>query len=844
MNLVERHEKGDRRINLFRWIFALLIATLLVTLGYHQLIESRNYQLKEENQAQRRILTPGSRGDIYDREDRLLVGNRPRFASVIYLDDLRKEFRSTYLSMVRQARKAKVKVEPGVSLESAFRSIIPGGTRKRGAIEIRGKGTPGGPRIVLWQGQRRLVRTNASGLWETSFDQFDPDQRVVLEPGRDLSRLTVGLVGLCEMEVTRKPSGPWKIAQGETINIDGGDLRWESRLAVTRKYLRDINRITGRDEQIERKFFENHFKFRLLLPLRLADDLTPKEYARLVENLPVNSPVQILTEATRHYPYGSIAAHVLGYVSGARKIDGDAIPGNKLATVSFKAKTGKTGIEKSFNKHLSGKDGGEIWHVDPIGYQYEQVYREAPSKGKTLHLSLDVDLQIAASKALDEEIARVVSLRHGRDKDWLTVVSKRARRSLAKADYLDQAVAERIVEILRQATRPLESKEITELLGSSLSPEQLTDLFDPLVFNGSLTENAFSGTVVRYAFSPPPPPAGAVVVLDVKTGEVLAMASKPDYDLNDLSPRISSTTFRDIQRRGAWLPRAIHPGYPPASTYKLVIATGSLRSDKWAPDHNRTCKGIYKGMECHVFPGQHGEMNMVNAIAQSCNVYFFQMGERAGHDTLIAESKRFGMHERPPIQLPNVPDKPLVPDPDWKQRKLQVDWTLEDTLNVSIGQGGFKLSPLQVACFTASLARRKTRTIPTLLRLGPDDPPPDHGGESIGLSPEEYEAIKDGMAKSAAVGTARRCKVPGVKIAGKTGTGEWRNNNMTLNLAWFTGFAPLQNPEVAVAILVEGVVPQDNIQGGLTAAPVAQKVLHQYFDKKKLAKSRKLVVLP
>ena len=87
------------------------------------------------------------------------------------------------------------------------------------------------------------------------------------------------------------------------------------------------------------------------------------------------------------------------------------------------------------------------------------------------------------------------------------------------------------------------------------------------------------------------------------------------------------------------------------------------------------------------------------------------------------------------------------------------------------------------------------------------------------------------MRKSASVGTARRVKVEGISIAGKTGTGEWRNHNMTLNLAWFIGFAPVENPQVAVAVLIEGVVPQDNIQGGLTATPVAQKILQAYFDR-------------
>lgn len=275
-----------------------------------------------------------------------------------------------------------------------------------------------------------------------------------------------------------------------------------------------------------------------------------------------------------------------------------------------------------------------------------------------------------------------------------------------------------------------------------------------------------------------------------------------------------------------------------------MTAVATLRSGKWVPDRNCTCEGIYKGMECHVFPGRHGEMNMVSALTQSCNVYFFQMGEKAGHAILIAESKRFGMNERPAIQLPSVPDKPLVPDPSWKKRKIGVEWALEDTLNVSIGQGGFKLSPLQVACLTASLARGETRTIPTLLRHPDETPIPDHGGEPIGLLPEHYQAILQGMAQAAERGTARRCKVPGVRLAGKTGTGQWRSNNMKLNLAWFVGFAPLKDPEVAIAVLIEGTVPQDRVQGGLNGATVAGKVLRKYFEKKNQTEYGKIVTAP
>ncbi len=322
-------------------------------------------------------------------------------------------------------------------------------------------------------------------------------------------------------------------------------------------------------------------------------------------------------------------------------------------------------------------------------------------------------------------------------------------------------------------------------------------------------------------------------MLKVDTGEILAIASKPGYDLNDFSPYIPTSVWQDTTRRGALLPRALNPGYPPASTYKLVTAIAALRKGALALEYSGKCDGIYKGMECHVFPGRHGEMTLVDAIAQSCNIFFFRVGEKAGQKALIEESKLFGMHETPTIEMPSLPDHPIVPDPEWKLKRIGETWKLEDTFNVSIGQGGLVQSPLRMACFSASLARGETQTLPTLRYHSPDSPSINHQAKPIGLSPEHYDAIVAGMAKSAAEGTARRCKVEGIQLAGKTGTGQWRNNNMKLSLAWFIGFAPWEKPEVAVAILIEGVVPQDEIHGGLTAAPVAQKILQAYFDKKK-----------
>ena len=194
-------------------------------------------------------------------------------------------------------------------------------------------------------------------------------------------------------------------------------------------------------------------------------------------------------------------------------------------------------------------------------------------------------------------------------------------------------------------------------------------------------------------------PPAAAVVLDLKTQEILALASKPNFNLQNLTPFISQSTYDEIQRREAWLPRAYHPGYAPASPFKLVTALACLRHSIIDPNELLLCEGKYRGMECHVFPSRHGDLSLKDAISQSCNVYFFRWAEKLGHEKLIQEAKVLGFDRNPVLELPNLRDKSIVPDPRWKKDKLGVNWTLEDTFNISIGQGGLRQSPLQMACF-------------------------------------------------------------------------------------------------------------------------------------------------
>jgi penicillin-binding protein 2 len=415
------------------------------------------------------------------------------------------------------------------------------------------------------------------------------------------------------------------------------------------------------------------------------------------------------------------------------------------------------------------------------------------------------------------------------DNDWKKTIKKRTERELINKNEKEIS-PELLLSAFKDAPFPLGGKEASTVAGFRGTEKDAEHLLRILYSKGVLARSNSSPN--KYVIAPPPPPPGAAVLLDVKSGEILALASKPNFNLQDLSPRISQVTYDKIERQEAWLPRAWHPGYCPASPFKLVTAVAALRAKVISPEEKLLCEGIYKGMECHCYPGKHGEMNLRNAEAQSCNVYFFQLAERLGEKRLISEAKSFGMNDSPDIQLPRLRNSPNVPDPAWKKKRVGEKWALEDTFNVAIGQGGLRQSPLQMACFAAALANKNKDFTPRLIKTKSNQK--EHtSNDPIGLSIEDMNAIINGMHDATVKGTAKRCKLEGVEVAGKTGTAQWRNHNMQLNLAWFIGFAPVQKPEVAIAVLVEGIIPQDQIQGGLTATPVARDILQAYFDKQK-----------
>lgn len=353
--------------------------------------------------------------------------------------------------------------------------------------------------------------------------------------------------------------------------------------------------------------------------------------------------------------------------------------------------------------------------------------------------------------------------------------------------------------------------------------------------------------------------AGAVIALDVRTGEILALASAPAFDPRKVVDGMSREYYRQLQVESALMNRAFEGRYPPGSTFKLVTAVAAMRAKtfndsetiaKIAPGSaaaNRPSGPISPAekFSCGAFlivnrqkKPEHdlvafGEVDLARMIRVSSNVYCYNAALILGIEPIAEEAFRFGFGERVPVELPEATPRALVvPTPKYKRDVVGAGrWVAGDTTNASIGQGYNQISPLHIAAMTASLARRETRTRLSVVH-DPARSRVSHGGEPLGVSDEAYAEILRGMIECVAYGTGKKAQVPGLEIAAKSGTAQWkidRASGARVSLAWFTAFAPARDPKIAVTVVLEGM-PGENIGGGSAAGPVAGAVLKRWKE--------------
>jgi penicillin-binding protein 2 len=332
---------------------------------------------------------------------------------------------------------------------------------------------------------------------------------------------------------------------------------------------------------------------------------------------------------------------------------------------------------------------------------------------------------------------------------------------------------------------------------------------------------------------------GTVVAMNPTTGEILAMVSRPSFDPNLFAQRISGEEWQRIATDASHplQNRAFQAQYPPGSIFKLMVAIAGLESGALTPETKFNCPGqFYLGnVKFDDWKkGGHGALDLRGAIVNSCNVYFYQAGLRTGIDEIVRVSRAFGLGEPPGLGLGDEV-KGSLPNPHSKGRG-QPPWTAGNTVVSSIGQGMVVTSPMQLLAMVSAIANGGTIYRPWVVKkivslsgevLEEYEP---EAIRQVNVKPSTLAFIRQAMLGVVAEGTGARSKVPGVPIGGKTGTaqvvkkGEEKRHAELKDHAWFVSFAPVDNPQIAVVVLVE-----NGGFGGLVAAPVAKAVYEAAF---------------
>ena len=339
--------------------------------------------------------------------------------------------------------------------------------------------------------------------------------------------------------------------------------------------------------------------------------------------------------------------------------------------------------------------------------------------------------------------------------------------------------------------------------------------------------------------------AGVIVALDPRNGDVLVLASHPTFDSNAISRGLTVARWNQIRNdpRKPMTNRATQGQYPPGSIFKIVMAAAGLESGRVAISTSVECHGEYQ-MGNRVFKDWkkdgHGLVDLHAGLVHSCDVYFYTLGHQLGIDRIAYYAEWFGLGRRTGIDLP-VEKSGLVPSREWKEKILGNPWYPGETISVAIGQGYVTVTPLQMAALISTVAKNGVRYRPRVVRqLGKRKE-----GTRVDLKPsrlismnlqhETLTALHDALRDVVVSGTGRRAQSRSVAISGKTGTAQvvsldkvTSEDEVRTGLrdhAWFVAYAPSDDPQIAVSVIVEHMG-----HGGEVAAPMARAIIDEYLQ--------------
>jgi len=332
---------------------------------------------------------------------------------------------------------------------------------------------------------------------------------------------------------------------------------------------------------------------------------------------------------------------------------------------------------------------------------------------------------------------------------------------------------------------------------------------------------------------------GSMVVMDPRNGDVLAMATSPRYDLNDMIPFISNTVWNRLRQdpRKPMINRPVREQYPPGSIIKPAVCLAALLDSDVDPNTLLNCEGVYypapgaSPMHCHNRFG-HGPLNMTQAIERSCNVYMWKLAEKIGYEPVYDLLLDLGLGQKSGIDV-DFEVKGILPTDQWKQANYGDTLRKGDLANIVIGQGFLNVTPLQMANMTVTLANGGTQFTPQILRgfRSSEDEPftlsePRNPPVNLGWDTEKISLIREGMRDvvMSPLGTARKAQVDGLEFAGKTGTAQYGRPGNRRYRSWMIAFAPYENPTIAAVVLIDS-----GLGSGVDATPRIKLLFQALF---------------
>ncbi len=338
--------------------------------------------------------------------------------------------------------------------------------------------------------------------------------------------------------------------------------------------------------------------------------------------------------------------------------------------------------------------------------------------------------------------------------------------------------------------------------------------------------------------------AGAVVVMDPRNGDILALVSHPAFPVERFSRPLDRETWLGLVQDPTrpLLNRAVQGLYPPGSVFKVIVAAAALQAQVFTPFDRLSCsrQWTFGGRPYHNWEDtDRGALTLQEALQYSCNTFFYQLGLKVGAERIVQMADAFGLGR--PTESGLIGERAgLVPSPEWKRRTFNDRWHPGDTVSLAIGQGLITVTPLQVARMMAAIANGGTLWRPRLVervvmpdgRVVEEEPPRTQG--RVELAPVVFGFLHDALASVVEAGTGKQARVPGLAIAGKTGTAQTHEfhsdaerKRRDRDHAWFAGFAPVGDPQVVVVVFAEHAG-----LGGQVAAPIAREIFKAVFLEK------------